>query len=173
VAIERSRRPVGATRIAGLAHALLDASTLCAIATVSSGGRAHVNTAYFAWTSDLQVVWLSERRARHSRNLRADATAAVAVYDSHQTWGEADRGLQLFGSAHELEGPRAIDAARIYEERFPAYRPTDFNTYRFYAFRPHRIKVFEERSLGAGVFVTARVGSAGRVAWEKTEIYRS
>lgn len=103
--------------------------------------------------------------------MRADATAAVAVYDSSQRWGAPDRGLQLFGSAHEVEGP-ALDAARIYEERFPAYRPTDFNTNRFYAFRPHRIKVFEERSLGAGVFVTARVGSAGRVAWEKTEIYR-
>jgi hypothetical protein len=35
-------------RIATLAHKLLDASTLYAIATVSPGGRAHVNTDYFA-----------------------------------------------------------------------------------------------------------------------------
>jgi uncharacterized protein YhbP (UPF0306 family) len=173
VVIERSKRPVGATRIADLARQLLDASTLCAIATVSPRGRAHVNTAYFAWSSDLQLVWLSERRARHSQNLQASATTAVAVYDSRQTWGEPDSGIQLFGSAHALQGHAVTDAARIYGERFSAYRPTDLTSYALYAFRPHRIKLFDERSLGAGVFVTARVTRAGRLAWEKTETYRS
>jgi len=173
VAIECSKRRVGATRIADLAHRLLDASTLCAIATVSPRGRAHVNTAYFAWRSDLQLVWLSERRARHSQNLQASATTEVAVYDSRQTWGEPDSDIQLFGSAHVLQGRAAIDAARTYEERFSSYRPTDLTSYAFYAFRPHRIKLFDERSLGAGVFVTARVARAGHLAWEKTETYRA
>jgi len=173
MAIERSKRPVGATRIAGLAHRLLDGSTLCAIATVSASGRAYVNTAYFAWRRDLQLIWLSEPRARHSQNLRVNATTAVAVYDSSQTWGEPDSGIQLFGSARELAGQAAIDAASIYEERFPTYRSADLTAYGFYAFRPHRIKLFDERSLGAGVFVTARVARAGPLAWEKTEIYRA
>jgi uncharacterized protein YhbP (UPF0306 family) len=170
--IERSRRPVGATRIADLAHQLLDASKLCAIATVSPRGRAYVNTAYFAWSSDLQLIWLSERGARHSQNLKASATTAVAVYDSRQTWGEPDSGIQLFGSTHELQGQAVTDAARIYGERFLAYRPTDLTSYAFFAFRPRRIKLFDERLLGAGVFVTARVARNGRLAWEKTEIYR-
>src|SRR5207244_7797806 len=39
-----------ATRLAALARRLLEASTLCAIATVSPGRRAHINTAYFAWS---------------------------------------------------------------------------------------------------------------------------
>jgi uncharacterized protein YhbP (UPF0306 family) len=57
---------------------------LCAIATVSPGNRAHVNTAYFAWSREFELVWLSEPAARHSRNLRANSTAAIAVYDSSQ-----------------------------------------------------------------------------------------
>jgi hypothetical protein len=102
--IERSKRPVAVERMAVLARSLLDASPLCAIATVSPGGRAHVNTAYFAWSPRFDIVWLSEARARHLRNIAADGSVAIAVFDSNQTWGEPDRGIQLFGSARETEG---------------------------------------------------------------------
>jgi nitroimidazol reductase NimA-like FMN-containing flavoprotein (pyridoxamine 5'-phosphate oxidase superfamily) len=111
--IERSNRPVAASRIAATARELLDASTLCAIATVNADGRAHVNTAYFGWSRDFDIVWLSEPRARHSRNLRANESVAIAVYDSTQTWGKTDRGiarvseqLSVFALlAHQLPSP--------------------------------------------------------------------
>ncbi len=50
--IERLDRPVAARRIVAFARKLLDASSLCAIATVSPQRRAHVNTAHFAWDDD-------------------------------------------------------------------------------------------------------------------------
>jgi uncharacterized protein YhbP (UPF0306 family) len=171
--IERSETTVPAERIATIARQLLESSTLCAIATVSARNRAHVNTAYFAWTGTFDVVWLSDPSAGHSRNLGANPTAAVAVYDSSQQWGKPDRGLQLFGSAREVAGRVAREAERIYSERFRAYAGTDVGAYRFYRFRPTRMKLFDERSLGAGVFVTASVQRGGRVAWQRTEIYRS
>ena len=152
---------------------LLDASTLCAISTVSPGSRAHVNTAYFAWSPELELVWLSEPHARHSRNVRANASVAVAVYDSSQTWGEADRGIQLFGSAREESAAAPPDAASIYANRFPRYADGGFGAYRFYRLRPQRVKLFDERSLGAGVFVTASVDRRGRMRWQRTEIYRA
>jgi uncharacterized protein YhbP (UPF0306 family) len=170
--IERSKRPVAAARITEAARRLLDASTLCAIATVSPGKRAHVNTAYFAWTPGFEVVWLSDPEARHSRNLQASSTAAIAVYDSTQSWGEPDRGLQLFGSAREVGFSAWREAGRDYARRFPQYAEADPGDLRLYRFRPSRLKVFDERALGAGVFVTAKVGRGGRVAWERTEIYR-
>jgi uncharacterized protein len=171
VSIERSQRPLAATRIASLARRLLDSAMLCAIATVSPPGRAHVNTAYFAWSRDLDLVWLSEPDARHSRNLAANPTAAVAVYDSTQSWGGSDRGIQLFGSAREVRGSAARDAERVYAKRFPASAETTLSAYSFYRFRPRQVKLFDESALGAGVFVTASV-RAGRPAWERTEIYR-
>jgi hypothetical protein len=63
MAIERTSRSFSATRIARLAQELLDASTLCAIATVSPGGRAHVNTVYFG------TVALAEAWARWTHTL--------------------------------------------------------------------------------------------------------
>jgi uncharacterized protein YhbP (UPF0306 family) len=172
MAIERSKRPMAATRMTAIAQKLLNASPLCAIATVASNSRAHISTAYFAWSPELELVWLSEPRAKHSRNVRANGTVAVAVYDSSQVWGKPDRGIQLFGSAREAEGAHVQDAEALYAKRFPDYRPSDLGAYRFYCFRPRRLKLFDERVLGSGVFVTARIAGEHRLAWERTEIYR-
>jgi uncharacterized protein YhbP (UPF0306 family) len=171
--IERSSRWLSPERIATTARRLLDASTLCAIATVSRAGKAHVNTAYFAWTRAFDIVWLSDPGAGHSRNLRGDPTIAIAVYDSSQVWGEPDRGIQLFGSARQALGDAARDAKGTYAKRFPAFDETDVGGYRFYRLRPRRMKLFDERRLGAGVFVSATVRRDGSVAWEWTEIYHA
>ena len=167
--IERSGRRVGSARIRSLAEELLEASTLCAIATVGPRGRAYVNTAYFAWAPGLRIVWLSEPRAQHSRNLRANVSAAVAVYDSNQTWGRPDRGIQLFGDVRA----GGADAEAAYGVRFAEYADSELSAYRFYELVPRRVKLFDERSLGSGTFVTARVGRRGELAWERTDIYRA
>jgi uncharacterized protein len=169
--IKHSKRPVAAARMTALAQRLLEASTLCAIATVSTDGSAHINTAYFAWSPKLDLVWLSEPLSKHSNNIGAGGTAAVAVYDSNQLWGNPDRGIQLFGSASEADGGAAADAQNVYRDRFPDYRPGDLEAYRFYVCRPSRIKLFDERELGTGRLVVARVDDCGRLFWERTEIY--
>jgi uncharacterized protein YhbP (UPF0306 family) len=173
MAIERSKRRVAASRMTALAAELLDASPLCAIATVAPRSRAHVNTAYFAWSPDFDIVWMSEPDARHSRNLRTNKTVAIAIFDSGQTWGEPDRGIQLFGSAREVEGRAAERAQALYARRFPRFREFDLAAYRFYLFRARRFKLFDEPALGTGVFVTASVAGGGRLTWERTEIYRA
>lgn len=168
MAIRRGRRFPG-SRLTSAARRLLDASTLCAISTVSPGGRAHVNTAYFAWGASFEIVWLSAPEAGHSRNVRARRGAAIAVYDSHQTWGKPDRGIQLFGTAREMRGRATRHAETLYAKRFRAYAHEDESPFRFYELRPRRVKLFNERELGDGVFVTARVKSDGTLAWERTE----
>jgi uncharacterized protein YhbP (UPF0306 family) len=173
VSIERSARPVASARITTVARNLLEASNLCAIATVSHQGRAHINTAYFAFNRAFELVWLSDPHARHSAHIRTTATVAIAVYDSHQTWGTSDRGIQLFGSARESKGQNARKSGVIYARRFPGYREADFSSYRLYRFKPQRMKLFDEEGLGAGVFVTARVGPDGTVAWERSEVFRA
>jgi uncharacterized protein YhbP (UPF0306 family) len=170
--IERSRRSFSASRIAKLFRELLDASTLCAISTVSPRGRAHVNNVYFAYTREFEIIWISEPRARHSLNLRLNGTAAVAAFDSGQVWGGEDRGIQLFGSAARAVGDAADDALVVYGERFPSYVPEEYPSYAPYRFRPGRVKLFDEPSLGPGVFVTAKVSPKGQLSWERTEIYR-
>jgi hypothetical protein len=86
-------------------------------------------------------------------------------------WGELDQGLQLFGSARQVAGPAAMDAERSYAKRFPTYAGSDLGAYRFYRFRPRRIKVFDEQTLGAGLFVTAADRGGGGLARTRTELY--
>jgi uncharacterized protein YhbP (UPF0306 family) len=171
--IERSRHALPAAQIITAARRLLNASTLCAVATLSTSGRAHVHTAYFAWTPELDIVWLSEPTARHSRNLQASPSAAITIYDSNQTWGKSDRGIQLFGLGRELTGRAARDAEDVYAERFPAFARKDLGAYRFYRVRPRRMKLFDERVFGEGVFVTATIRRGGEVTWDRTEIVRA
>jgi len=163
-------RPIAAHRLAAITAELLDASQLCAIATVSRTGAPHVNTAYFAWSDQLELVWISAPEAAHSRNIRADGRVAVAVHDSTQTWGNPDRGIQLFGVARELDGRPARRAAELYNDRFPEYDEREFAALRTYLFRPRRVKLFHEQALGSGTFVTARVAD-GQLAWVRTERY--
>ena len=165
--IERSSKHPPSSRLAAIARRLLDGSKLCAIATVSSGGRAHINTAYFAWGTRYEIVWLSAPDATHSRNVRATGSAAVAVFRSTQTWGGSDRGIRVFGRARELRGSLSLEAERLYAKRFRAYEG-DLPAFRFYRLATRRMKLFDERVLGGGTFVTVSV-QHGRVKWEKTE----
>lgn len=130
-----------------------------------------MNTVYFAWSPQLDLAWISEPRAKHSQNLGENGSAAIAVCDSRQSWGGSDRGIQLFGRARNVKGAAADDAEKLYAKRFAAYRSSDLAEYRFYVFRPQRVKLFDELELGAGVFVTARVSRDRRLVWERTEIY--
>jgi uncharacterized protein YhbP (UPF0306 family) len=169
VPIERSSKHPSSSRLAAIARRLLDESKLCAVATVTPDGRAHVNTAYFAWSPEFEIVWLSAPDARHSRNVRANGSAAVAVFRSTHRWGGSDRGIQLFGRARELRGRASLEAERVYAKRFRAYEG-DLPAFRFYRLATRRMKLFDERALGGGTFVTLRV-QRGRVKWEKTESF--
>ncbi|MGH2450769.1 MAG: hypothetical protein ACRDGE_05785 [Candidatus Limnocylindria bacterium] len=67
----------------------------------------------------------------------------------------------------------ARDAEQLYARRFREYEPGSLPDLRFYRFRPHRAKLFDERVLGGGVFVTAAVRRGGRLGWVSTEDYGS
>lgn len=170
MAVRRTSRHPPASRLAAAARRLLDESKLCAVATVSRGGRAHVNTAYFAWGPAFDIVWWSSPEARHSRNIRANPSTAVAVFRSTQRWGGSDHGVQLFGSARELSGRAAREAERLYAARFTRYAGGN-DAYRFYRLRTRRMKLFDEHAFGGATFVTVAVGSDGRLRWERTEYY--
>lgn len=140
------------------------AAPLCALATVSAGGRAHINHMYFAWNDRYDVFWYSDRDSIHSRNLARTSSAAITIYDSHQVNGRPDRGIQLFGSAAIA---RVEESSRLYKRRFRTVDPSAYTAYRF---RPRTVKLFDERSLAPGTLVTARVTSSG-LAWFKTEVW--
>jgi uncharacterized protein YhbP (UPF0306 family) len=163
-------RPVSRLRIERVAFELLDASPLCSISTVSPRAAAHVNTAYFAWNHEFDIVWLSDPAARHSCNIGARPSTAIAVYHSDQIWGESDRGIQLFGLTQRLAATESAAAAALYEARFPGYAGHDLRAYPFFRFRTHRMRVFDETAFDPGALVTAVIDNLRRPVWERTDI---
>jgi uncharacterized protein YhbP (UPF0306 family) len=147
----------------------MNAAPLCALSTVLPGGRAHINHMYFAWSDRYEVIWISDPDSIHSRNLTRTSSAAVTIFDSHQTWGRPDRGIQLFGTAAVTTGKATLEARSIYGRRFRDY-DADADDLPPYRFRPRSVKLFDERSLAGGTLVTARVTPDGLV-WSKTEVW--
>jgi predicted pyridoxine 5'-phosphate oxidase superfamily flavin-nucleotide-binding protein len=166
VTVERRARRFASAAIERSARQLLNASPLCALATVTATGRAHVNHMYFAWSDRFEIFWISDPESVHSRNLERNQSAAITVYASNQVWGKPDRGIQLFGRAGVTRGREAPAA---YSKRFRDF-DAEGNDLPFYRFKPRTVKVFDERSLAGGTLVTARVGPAG-LMWVKTEVW--
>ncbi len=167
--VERRARRFSSALLERVALRLMNAAPLCALSTVSPGGRAHINHMYFAWSDRFEVFWISDPESVHSRNLGRNSSAAVTIYDSHQTWGLLDRGIQLFGTAGVTAGRADQEARRAYGARFRDYdaEADDLPVYRF---RARTVKLFDERSLAPGTLVTARVSTDGLV-WSKTEVW--
>ena len=169
--VVKRRRHISGKRLARVAKRLLDAAPLCALATVSAGGQAYINTMYFARGDPWDIIWISAPDSQHSRNLRTSATAAIAVFDSHQRWGGADRGVQVFGRARQLSGTLARAAFKAYGDRFEDDEAI-LRRFVAYRLRPTRLKLFDEREFGGGTFVSARVGRDGSLSWDRTEQYQ-
>lgn len=168
VRLVTSRYPV--SRVLRSALRILRANRLCSIATVTAGNRAHIHTAYFCYSGDLEVFFLSDPDSQHCRNLARNSSAAITIFSTAQKWGGPDRGIQLFGSCQEARGRQATKAARLYGKRFPAYslamrgqmreekvRSLGLGSYRLFRFRPMELKILDESDFGDAVFVTAAV----------------
>ncbi len=144
---------------------ILEENVLCSIATVSSGRRAHINTAYFSYSEGLEFYFLSHPDSLHCRNMSKNSSMGMAIFSSSQRWAGPDRGLQLFGTCRRVGGSRALEAERLYGKRFPAYarwkaglhKDDAAREYRFYRFLATALKVLDEKSFGAAVFVSADV----------------
>ena len=166
--VERRSRRYSSATLERVARRLMNASPLCALATVSPGGRAHINHMYFAWSDRYEVVWISDPESLHSRNLARNSSAAVTIFASKQVWGKPDRGIQLFGTAGVAAKNAAREARRVYGRRFRDYE-AEVDSLPVYRFQPRTVKLFDERSLAPVTFVTARVARDG-VTWLKTEV---
>lgn len=139
------------------------------MATRNEAGAVHINTAFFCFSPDLALYFLSHPNSVHCHNLRRVPHMAVAVFDSHQAWGDPLVGLQLFG-AGALVPDEAVPRVRaLYAARFPrsgeflrhradqAPQPATFGALQFYRFAPERIQLLDEWEFGDEVFVTATV----------------
>ena len=150
-------------RIARAVHRVLEATPLCSMATRGPGDQVHINTAFFAWSEALELFFLSTPDSVHCRNLAQSPEMAVAVFDSHQPWGERHRGLQLFGVGEPVPPVRLSEVEGLYARRFPRYREFNarddaaFAALRFYFFRATALKLLDEEECGEATPIAVAV----------------
>lgn len=159
-------RPFSDERVRRSVFRILRRNVLCSMATVAREDRAHINTAYFCYSPDLELYFLSYPTSLHCKNLKRNPSMAMTIFDSSQNWGDPDRGVQLFGSCSEVRGDEAKEAERLYLGRFPRYEDLAprLRPCRFYRFLPRRVKVLDEREFGGGVFVATAVRRGHRLS---------
>jgi uncharacterized protein YhbP (UPF0306 family) len=139
---------------------ILKQNALCSMATVSKNGTAHINTAYFAYSNEPELFFCSYPDSIHCLNLLKNSSMAMTVFESAQTWGKADRGIQLFGSCHEAKLNWRKKAEKVYGSRFKGFvkwkqeieRAEGEFTLRLYRFVPKKVKILDEPAFGE-VFV--------------------
>src|SRR3989475_4553759 len=158
IAVVKRRFP--GKRIQRSVFRILRDSALCSMSTVAPGNRAHIHTAYFCYSPDLNFYFRSDPDSLHCKNVERNPSMAMMVMNSSQTWGGSDRGIQLFATCPRVRGPAAKEAERRYGCRFPAYgtwiwsnprsrrrRAGPLRSYPFYRFPPPRIKILHDRGL--------------------------
>ncbi|HEX3233994.1 MAG TPA: pyridoxamine 5'-phosphate oxidase family protein [Gemmatimonadales bacterium] len=148
---------------------ILDTNALCAMATRSESGALHISTAFFCFSPDIVLYFLSHPDSLHCQNLARTAQMAVAVFDSSQEWGDPHSGLQLHGRAGLTDPDASREARGLYGVRFPRYREvmhhalelpfpdSGFRDLKFYRFVPQRAQILDEWEFGEEVFIGATV----------------
>lgn len=96
----------------------LAAHTTLTLATVAGDGRPQAAALFFAEMEDLSLVFVSEQKSRHSRNIRRNNRVAATIYADRQEW-QSIRGLQLEGTCVRLSGRAAAAARKVYLAKFP------------------------------------------------------
>jgi hypothetical protein len=110
------------------------------------------------------------------------ASPTISYYGGHQTNGHCST-VPHIGSSMQHRHARRGGVAPLSPfrqnatspERLLAFIRPLLDRYRRARRSLHallRLKLFDERALGAGTFMTARLTRDRRLAWERTEIYR-
>jgi uncharacterized protein len=106
---------------AGLRQALLDYLTTHNTMTLATAGVDGPAAAALFYVHDEQfrLYFLSETKAAHVANLRADARGAVTIHDDYRDW-RVIQGVQMRGAARAIQLPLELArATRLYLTKYP------------------------------------------------------
>jgi len=163
--VQSVRRDFSDKQVRSSLFRILRNNVLCSMATVTPEGQAHINTAYFAYTKGLEFVFVSYPDSHHARNLQSNSSIAMTVFNSAQTWGRQDTGVQLFGTCRQAEKRLLGKMVSVYGQRYLGFakwkrqiekKEGEFPL-RFYQFVPRHATILDEREFGGGLFITVHL----------------
>jgi len=127
--------------------------TTLTLATVAADGQPQAAPLFYAETDDLALIFISEKKARHSQNIAREGRVAATIYADGPQW-QSIKGLQLEGNCTELSGQPARTAQAVYTARYPFINHNKllklmFLKVTFYQIRPTWLRLIDN-SLGFG-----------------------
>jgi uncharacterized protein YhbP (UPF0306 family) len=125
----------------------LAAHTTLTLATIAKDGRPQAAALFFAEMEDLSLVFISERKTRHSQHIKRDSRVAATIYADGQAW-QSIQGVQLEGRCAALSGQAAKTARRVYLAKYPFIGQNKFlaamlNLVTFYRIEPTWIRLID------------------------------
>ena len=105
---------------AARARSIIDANRYLTLATADADGRPWASPVWFAHAGHLELFWLSDPAARHSRNVVARPEVAVVVFDSQVPIGTG-QGVYLEGVAGQVQAAGLQRALAVVSERSQAH----------------------------------------------------
>jgi len=89
------------------ARAIIDDGVFMTLATADADGVPWASPVWFAADGYSELVWVSDPKARHSRNIAVRPEIAIVIFDSRQTPGD---GLAVYMEARaEQSGTEGLD----------------------------------------------------------------
>ena len=125
----------------------LSGHTTLTLATVAEDGRPQAAPLFYAEMDDLSLIFISERKARHSQNVSRDNRVAATIYADGQQWQNI-QGLQIEGICAGLAGQAARAARRVYLNKYPFIKQNKIlwlmlNTITFYKITPTWMRLID------------------------------
>jgi nitroimidazol reductase NimA-like FMN-containing flavoprotein (pyridoxamine 5'-phosphate oxidase superfamily) len=99
-----------------VARSVLDENRYVTLGTADAAGRPWVSPLFYTLGGYAELLWISEPRARHSRNIAVRPQVSLVVYDSRVPVGAA-KAVYMSGVAAEVTGTGIAAAAAAYNER--------------------------------------------------------
>ena len=140
---------------------LLSKNMLMSLST-SVNDKCNINTAYYAYSENYEMYFLSEDDTEHCKNIIVNPSVAAAIWNDSGIYGENLQGLQLFGLCKKANGIKLLEGLRIYNNRFPAFselvkHPEDFAKgvvkSRLYTIDVLKIKLIDEAAFGRRKYI--------------------
>lgn len=128
-----------------MAKMILSANQYMTLGTVNASGEAWVSPVVYAFDDSYNLYFMSLPTSQHCKNISREPEVSVAVFDSHQNFGEGI-GLQMSGEVSVVPIKDAVRVFRLYFGRKWPYGSLNnalefkkifkYYKYRFYKFCP-------------------------------------
>lgn len=128
-------------------------STHIQFALATNGDHPWIATMYYGIDDDLNIYFLTSPDTIHAQALKQNPLVSAVIADSPQKPDSKKIGIQLYGSAGEIEGEEAIKAGfeiwcRVLKVSDPKYSYDGIKSgdlhYRLYKLVPKKIKYYNE-----------------------------